>query len=164
MLRKNIKKFWQWYGRFERWNTVLAAGLFMLQLIHLYWLTTDVVFFRLAGESLLFDTGPLIRFLLIVVDYTEIPAIITVSLVYISSLKRGRNPKDLVYLIFLNLQWLHIFWITDSVVVQLLSGRNGLFDWNSTVAWIAIAIDYLELPVIFETIHRAARIVRDRVD
>lgn len=157
-----MKKFRKWYDGLGKLNTVFAAGLFVLQIVHLYWLTTDVVFARLLGEGLLFNASSIVRFLLIIVDYTEIPAIITVSLVYIGSLRRGKNTKDLVYLIFLNLQWLHIFWITDDVVIKLFIGQGGAFNWNPAVAWIAIGIDYLELPVIFETIRRATKIIRSR--
>ncbi len=42
-----------------------------------------------------------------------------------------------------------MFWITDEFVVQQFTSPIGLPVWT---AWVAILIDYLELPVIFETL------------
>lgn len=94
-----------------------------------------------------------------VVDYTEIPAIITTSLVYAKSYKRKPNNKDAFYLFFLNVQWLHIFWITDDVVVQLFGYEGLMGHWNQVVVWMAISIDYLELPVIVEMVRRSLKIL-----
>jgi len=125
--------------------------LFALQLVHLYWLTTDVVIFRLAGTSFFPETSGLITFLIVIIDYLEIPAIISVSLVYIHSLRKKKNTKDIWYLILLNSQWLHIFWITDEIVIESFINQS----WHPILIWIAILIDYLEFPIIFETIKRA---------
>jgi hypothetical protein len=158
MLPKLVHKFLRWYDRYDDFNTVFAAFLFSIQLLHLIWLTTSIVLPRLFGVdplvgSRLFDTA------VAVVDYTEIPAIIATSLVYIRSFGKRPNRKDAFYLFFLNIQWLHIFWITDEVVVRSF-GLSGLTNgWNPTAAWFAIAIDYLELPVIFETLKRAAKVL-----
>jgi hypothetical protein len=54
-----------------------------------------------------------------------------------------------LYIFLLNTQWLHLFWITDAIVVQTLSATS-VIAWNSAIAWVAILIDYLEVPVIFE--------------
>ena len=94
-------------------------------------------------------------------DYTEIPALIAVSLVYVNELRRGFAWKPLLFLLFLNSQWLHIFWITDEYVAAELGGGSGasLPGW---LAWVAILIDYLELPVIYDTLKRLAIAVRER--
>lgn len=158
MLPKLVHKFLRWYDRYDDFNVVFAAFLFSIQIVHLAWLTTNVVIPRL------FDLAPLITnhlfdTIIAVVDYTEIPAIIATSLVYLRSYRRKPNKKDAFYLFFLNIQWLHIFWITDEVVVQSF-GYGGLIEnWNHIVAWAAISIDYLELPVIFETIRRAGKVL-----
>jgi hypothetical protein len=143
-------RFWSWYERHYRLNLSIAVGLFLLQLLHLTWLTLHVVWFRLFGQSLWNPEG-FGRTLLIMVDYTEIPALLSTSLVYINDLRRGFRWKPLLFLAFLNSQWLHLFWITDEfVVAQFVRGGEGtvLPPW---LAWIAILIDYLELPVIFDS-------------
>lgn len=149
MFGQTVKRFFVWYERHYTINVGLAAGLFVLQLIHLYWLTTGVVFWRIFGRSF-FDLSGVWQYLIIVVDYTEIPALITTSLVYINDLRKQFNPKSVWFLIFLNSQWLHLFWVTDEFVVSQFKGTAGtvLPFW---LAWLAIMIDYLELPVIFDT-------------
>ena len=76
-------------------------------------------------------------------DYLELPAIIATSALYI----RTKNWK---MLLLVNVQLFHIFWITDEFVLN-----QGYL--NPIAAWIAIFIDYLELPVIFDTIRRVVR-------
>jgi hypothetical protein len=49
---------------------------------------------------------------------------------------------------------LHIFWITDEVVVAQLTGE-ALVMMPMWLSWVAIFIDYLELPVIYDTIKKA---------
>ena len=62
--------------------------------------------------------------------------------------------KPILYLLFLNSQLLHIFWITDEFVVSSGAGEtSSLPVW---LAYVAILIDYLELPVIYDTVKRLA--------
>ena len=147
-----FSKFWSWYNSHKTFNTGLAAGLFLLQLVHLYWLTTHVVFWKLFGVSL-FDLTGVWQFLMIIVDYTEIPAIILTSIVYINEFREDRKMKSLLYLLFLNSQWLHIFWITDEFVITQFTGA-ALVVMPVWLSWLAIGIDYLELPVIYDTIKK----------
>jgi len=79
--------------------------------------------------------------------------------VYVNELRRGLSWKPLLLLLFLNSQWLHIFWITDEYVAGELSAGSALPPF---LAWVAILIDYLELPVIFDTLKRLATAVRQR--
>ncbi len=148
-----LNKFWSWYESHLTFHTTLAASLFALQLIHLYWLTTHVVTFRLFGLNL-FSPPPFWELMIILVDYTEIPALITVSLVYINNQRKKRSFKNLLYLSFLNIQFLHIFWITDEFVIDTFTRTTSATVFPSWLAWIAIFIDYLELPVIFETVKK----------
>jgi len=150
---KLLDKFWIWYERHYTINVTVAAILFALQLFHLYWLTTHVVIHRIFGISL-WDPTTLLQNILILVDYTEIPALLTTSLVYIHSLRNKFNWKSIWFLFFLNSQWLHIFWITDEFVIEQFTGNSAVIlpFW---LTWIAIMIDYLELPVIFETLRKA---------
>lgn len=151
-----IQKFWAWYERHYKINTAISSALFSLQLVHLFWLTTAVIIPHIFGISLFPETSPLITFLLVVVDYTEIPALITTSLVFIRLNRKERKFKNLLYLFFLNIQFIHIFWITDEIVLDIFSSQSGL-NWHPWLAWIAIGIDYLEVPVIFETIRETLR-------
>jgi hypothetical protein len=94
---------------------------------------------------------------ILLVDYTEIPALMAVSLVYVNELRSGFSWRPLLFLAFLNSQWLHIFWITDQYVSNELAGRAAVSSLPGWLAWVAILIDYLELPVIYDTFRRAAR-------
>jgi hypothetical protein len=152
--------FWAWYERNYVLNVALASVLFLLQIAHLTWLGADPIATRLTDHSL-FSLHGVLQYLIWFVDYSEIPALIVVSLLYVNQLRRGFSWKALLYLVFLNSQWLHIFWITDEYVSSELSGGGGsaLPGW---LAWVAILIDYLELPVIFDTLKRLAMALRER--
>jgi hypothetical protein len=143
-------KFWKWYNRHLLLNTSIAAFLFLLQLVHLYWLATHVIALKLLGYSL-FSPNPFWQTVIILVDYTEIPALIATSLVYINEYKQKKNFKSILYLLFLNIQLVHIFWITDEFVLDEFSGGSAYVNIPGWLAWIAILIDYLEVPVIIET-------------
>jgi len=146
-----VRRFWRWYERHARLAVGVTLGLFLLQLVHLFWLTTDVVWFRVAGERLLSLDG-FFEYLILLVDYTEIPALISTSLVYVNDLRKRFTWRSVMFLFFLNSQWLHIYWITDEFVVRASTGDASLIDgW---LAWVAIGIDYLELPVIIDLARR----------
>ncbi len=151
--RRLWQRFWDWYERNYRLNVAVASILFLLQLTHLLWMAADPAASRIGGHALIHLHGPL-QWLIIAVDYTEIPALIAVSLVYVNELRRGFAWKPLLFLLFLNSQWLHIFWITDEYVAN----SNGFPD---ALAWVAILIDYLELPVIYDTLKRLTLTLRE---
>ena len=46
-----------------------------------------------------------------------------------------------------------MLWITDDVVVRTFA-NTSLLSWGAAVAWAAILIDYLEVPVIVDTLRR----------
>lgn len=146
-----LSSFWTWYERHYRLNISIVAVLFILQIVHLYWLSAVVVAPRLTGLSGLWPDSAWLEIIITLVDYTEIPAIIATSLIYIRDLRRGlgaRRLKPWLYLLMLNSQWLHIFWITDEfVIAYFFEGGKGTI-LPHPLAWAAIAIDYLELPVI----------------
>jgi len=149
-LRASLRDFFDWYERHYRLNVTIAGALFALQLVHLAWLTLDPVAARATGEPIYDLDGPA-RWLIVLVDYTEIPALLSVSLVYVNELRRRFSWGSVAYLAFLNSQWLHLFWITDEFVVSSSAEGTSLPGW---VAWIAIVIDYLELPVIVDTLRK----------
>jgi hypothetical protein len=152
------ERFWRWYERHYTLNVTLAAALFLLQVAHLVWLTGQVVAARLTGEALFTLAGPF-RWALVLVDYTEVPALLSVSLVYLNELRRRWDWRPLAMLVLLNSQWLHIFWITDEFVASSFeeSSSSALPSW---LAWVAILIDYLEVPVMIDTAWRAVEAVR----
>jgi hypothetical protein len=149
-MRAAARAFWAWYERHHALNLAVATGLFLLQIVHLFWLTTDVVFARLFGRSFFDPQGP-VEFAILLIDYTEIPALIGVSLIYLNELRRRFTWRNVAFLVLLNSQWLHILWITDEFVVASLTGEAAVA-LPAWLAWIAIGIDYLELPVMVDTL------------
>jgi hypothetical protein len=154
------KRFWDWYERHYLLNISIAAGLFALQLLHLYWLGADVIAERAFGESY-WNPSDVVAWALYVVDYTEIPVLVSVSLVYINELRKGFRWTPFLLLAALNSQWFHIFWITDEFVVNSFSGQPAESSLPAWAAWIAILIDYGELPVIFDTVRRMVVALRE---
>ncbi len=145
------RSFWGWYERTYTLNVSIALGLFLLQIVHLTWLSGEVVWANLTGTPLFTFTG-IWETLIVLVDFTEIPALVSVSLIYINELRSGWNGKSALYLFFLNSQWLHIFWITDEYVVTMFNNPGTVLPlW---LAWTAIAIDYLEIPVMIDTLKK----------
>jgi hypothetical protein len=146
--------FWR---RYESLNLKVAFVLISLQLIHLYWLTADVVIKRIAGDGSpgLSQSGPLLAFF-IVIDYIEIPALVAGLTYYALSIyKREKgSAKNALLLAMLAVQVFHIFWITDEVVYEAFFGSSSAVEIPYFAAWIAILIDYLELPVIADLFYR----------
>ena len=151
-MKEILKIFFEWYKRNYKVNLYIVTFLFLWQLLHLYWMTVDVVALRLWGYEL-WHVGKLGNLLISLVDYTEIPAIILTSIFYISELQRKFTWRSILFLILINSQWLHLFWITDEVVVAQFTG-TALIAIPVWLAWCAILIDYLELPVIYHTIKK----------
>ena len=152
-----LKKFFAWYRRNYKFNLYLMAGLFVWQLVHLYWMGTDIIMLRLFGHEF-WHVGKIGNIFIALVDYTEIPALILSSIFYISELQKKFEWKSVLFLILLNSQWLHLFWITDEVVVAQFTGTAAVIlpVWFS---WFAILIDYLEVPVIYDTLKKALKSV-----
>lgn len=138
-----MKTFWKWYKDNYTLNLAVATVLFGLQFLHLFWLLTHIIFIRL-GIGDFFAYFSFLNWPLILIDYTEIPALITTNLVYINELRQKRSLKSWVYLAFLNIQFVHILWITDEFLVE-----NILF--TGIAWWVAVLIDFLEVPVIIDT-------------
>lgn len=158
-MRRTFNRFFAWYEQHYRLNIAIAAGLFGLQIVHLVWLTGQPLAEKATGDALLTLHGP-VQWLIVLVDYTEIPALLSVSLVYINELRKHFSLKNLGFLLVLNSQYLHIFWITDEFVVATNAGEDTALP--AYLAWAAMLIDYLELPVIFDTVRRLAVAVEDR--
>jgi hypothetical protein len=153
-----MTRFWDWYNRHYTLNVTVAASLFALQIVHLAWLTFDPLWLRLFAEPLL-ELDRLWSWPLLLVDYTEIPVLVSVSLVYLNDLRDGFRWRPFLFLVLLNSQWLHIFWITDEFVVSTAEG--AVVGLPTPLAYVAIGIDYLELPVIVDTSRRMVAALRE---
>lgn len=151
-MQKIFQNFSAWYNRNYKINLYVATGLFVWQLVHLYWMTTDVVMFRLFGHEF-WQVGTAGNFIISIVDYTEIPAIILTSVFYINELQKKFAWKSVIFLVLLNSQWLHLFWITDEVVIAQFT-RTAPILLPIWLSWLAIMVDYLELPVIYDTLKK----------
>lgn len=116
-----------------------SALLFLTQIVHLVWMSTYVIPIQMGSAP--WWSPP--ETPLALADYLEIPAIISATLLYV-------RTKDWKMLLLVNVQLLHIFWITDEFVLE-----RGIL--NPVLAWTAILIDYLELPVIYDTIKRSVK-------
>ncbi|MBI5456868.1 hypothetical protein HY969_03960 [Candidatus Kaiserbacteria bacterium] len=152
--------FWAWYERTYTLNVSIALCLFLLQIAHLIWLFGAVVWAKVFGAPL-FTFNDFWQFAIILVDYTEVPALISVSFIYINELRGKWHIKNALYLAFLNIQWLHLFWITDEFVVASFTGSApvALPLW---LAWVAISIDYLELPVMFDVLMKFITAIKEK--
>jgi hypothetical protein len=151
-----VQKLIGFWHRYESLNLKIAFVLISLQLIHLYWLTADVVVKRLTGDSALGLTldGPLFVFF-IIIDYIEIPALVAGLTYYaLNIFKRVKAARNALLLAMLAVQVFHIFWITDEVVYETFFGSPSAVEIPYYAAWIAILIDYLELPVIVDLFYR----------
>ncbi len=150
MLKKIWDRFWNFYDGHYNLTLGITLCLFSLQIVHLFWLFTNVIWFKLFSYNL-YTFGSTFEKLLVLVDFTEIPALLAASLVYIDDLRNNFNYKSVIFLILLNSQWLHLFWITDEFVVSEFTEKVLFPSW---LAWLAILIDYLEVPVILDTLSK----------
>jgi hypothetical protein len=149
---QKIVNFWE---RYENLNLKITFILISLQVLHLYWLTADVVLQRISGESYLGLPRALLP-LFIIVDYVEIPALVSGITFYSFSIltrREGQPWKDFVFLLLLAIQIVHIFWITDEIVYESFF-NNDLIKFPIYLAWIAILIDYLEIPVMIDLFYK----------
>lgn len=107
-----LNKFWLWYEREYRVIAPLTALLFLLQLVHLYWMTTNIVFFRLFGHPF-WDPSAFWNTVIALVDYTEIPAIISSSVFYIHQYKKEQGRNEVAQCLF---SFSHQFTVDSSVL------------------------------------------------
>jgi hypothetical protein len=155
-----FNKFINFYLRYQNINLKISFILISLQLLHLYWLTTDVVIYRLTGIDYFTEFSDFIL-LFIIIDYIEIPALVSGVIYYSFTIifdkkEKEKRIKNTILLILLSIQSIHIFWITDEVVYSTFVGSDLIYI-PEYFAWIAILIDYLELPVIYDLLKRIIR-------
>jgi len=142
-----------WYHRHYLATLIVTTLLFLLQLFHLYWLFTDVILQRITGHSyFVFPAQGLIIYVMI--DYFEIPTHLSAMGLYFYEFRQGIRAKSLFFFILLQLHWIHLLWITDDVVVKNFAPGHELITWAGLAAWIAIGIDYLEVPIIVDRLHQ----------
>jgi hypothetical protein len=148
-----VKKFIDFYHRYETVGLKITFILISLQIIHLYWLTTDVVLQKIFGQSFFLVPRNLLP-LFVVIDYIEIPALVSGIIFYIYSIRSDEDSKkSYLFLGLLGVQVIHIFWITDDVVYSSFF-NSSFVQIPSLLSWIAILIDYLELPVIGDLFYK----------
>jgi len=155
-----FKRFINFYLRYQNISLKISFILISLQLLHLYWLTTDVVIYRLTGIDYFVGLSDFIL-LFIIIDYIEIPALVSGIIYYFFAIifdnnEKEKRIKNTILLILLSIQSIHIFWITDEVVYSTFVGSDLIY-MPEYFAWIAILIDYLELPVIYDLLKRIVR-------
>ena len=153
-----VQKLVEFWHKYENLNLKIAFVLISLQLIHLYWLTADIVIKRITGTSALDLSQNSVLFLLVIaIDYIEIPALVAGLTYYAFSIYKHHKGglKNALLLAMLAVQVFHIFWLTDDVVYDTFFGSSGAsVEIPYFAAWIAILIDYLELPVIVDLFYR----------
>ena len=155
---QKILKFWT---RYENLNLKITFILISLQILHLYWLTADVVLQRIFGQGYLGLPQELIP-LFIVVDYVEIPALVSeLHFIYLAFVGEPYPRKNMIFLALLAIQVVHIFWITDEIVYESLLD-NDLVKFPPYLAWIAIFIDYLEIPVMVDLFYKTFKIKKNK--
>ena len=84
-----IKRFWKWY---QTKLTHAIAFLFIthiLQIPHMVW-AGDIY----LGTGLIAYVHPVYDFILYGIDLIEIPQIVNVTLLFIASVKKGRNGRE----------------------------------------------------------------------
>jgi hypothetical protein len=152
---QKIVNFWH---RYENLNLKISFILISLQLLHLYWLTTDVVLQRIYGHSFFFFPKSLLP-MFVIIDYIEIPALVSAITFYSLSIYNHEKDsrKNYLFLAMLAVQIVHIYWITDDVVAKTFFNSGLLVTLPLYVAWIAIFIDYLEIPVIVDLLYKIIR-------
>jgi hypothetical protein len=149
-----IHKILNFWTKYENVNLKISFILISLQLLHLYWLTADVVLQRVTGHSYL-GLPPELLPLFIAIDYVEIPALVSGITFYLFSIFKheAHAGRSMMFLILLAIQIIHIFWITDEILYESLLG-NDLVKFPVYLAWTAILIDYLEVPVMIDLFYK----------
>lgn len=152
-----LGKFINFYHRYENLNLKITFFLISLQILHLYWLTTDVVLQKIFGESFFLAPKSLLP-VFVIIDYIEIPALISGLIFYAYSIRTNKSTakKSYLFLGLLGVQVIHIFWITDEVVYNSLFNSNFV-EIPYVLSWIAILIDYLELPVMADLFYKVIK-------
>jgi len=152
-----VQKFINFYHRYENLNLKITFVLISSKYFILYWLTTDVVLQKIFGQSFFLVPKSLLP-IFVVIDYIEIPALISGIIFYTYSIRNGKDSanKSYLFLGLLGVQVIHIFWITDEVVYNSLF-KSSLVEIPYLLSWIAILIDYLELPVMADLFYKVVR-------
>lgn len=160
-MKETWNAFWAWYDRHYVLNVSIALFLFALQLVHLFWLGGEVIAEKALGAPI-FTLDGVWQLIILLVDYTEIPALFTVSLIYIDAWRHGKKWYAILMLALLHSQWIHIFWITDEFVVDSFTDHMHESVFPAWLAWVAILIDYLEVPVIIDTVRRLFAAIKEQ--
>ena len=88
-----LQEFINFYLRYQNINLKISFILISLQLLHLYWLTTDVVIYRLTGIDYFVGLSDFIL-LFIIIDYIEIPALVSGIIYYFFAIIFDKKEKE----------------------------------------------------------------------
>jgi hypothetical protein len=93
-----------------------------------------------------------------VIDYIEIPALISGLIFYAYCVRSNKSSakKSYLFLGLLAVQVIHIFWITDEVVYHSFF-NSSFVELPVVLSWMAILIDYLELPVMADLFYKVVK-------
>ena len=130
--------------KLKKENKKIALILFCTQLIHLYWLAAYVLVPTILFGHVVVSHIVIPSWLFVSIDYIEIPALISGIFFYISA---GRSKKNILMLALLGSQIIHMFFLTDQVIINTFSEQP---QFPVFFAVTAILIDYLELPVLVD--------------
>ena len=128
------------YQRWEGLGLKVTFVLVSLQVIHLIWLSCFVLGVHLPLPDIVFAA----------IDYLEIPALVSGVVFYVMTIIMGKDKrKNTLYIGLLLIQFVHIWWITDTFVYMAFNFNQYLW-----LAAIAIGIDFLELVVVVDLYKR----------
>ena len=102
-----IQKFVNFYHRYENLNLKITFFLISFQILDLYWLTTDVVLQKIFGHSFFMVPKNLLP-IFVVIDYIEIPALISGLVFHSYNIRREKSTANKSYL-FLGLLGYKLF-------------------------------------------------------
>lgn len=123
-----------------RYVLYVNLGFLLFQMLHLTWLATNFLLPSFFGTPPVswFDTREASVFLSLA-DYIEVPVLIY-NIVYIAIVYRIHRiitKNHVTTLIIVMLQFIHIYWLTDEVILE-----NA---YPIYLTMIAVIIDYTEL-------------------
>lgn len=137
----------------EKYFLYANVGFLAFQSIHLFWLATNYLLPTIFGTTpwTIFNERS-VEVILAIVDYLEIPLLIF-NVIYWGGLlfKRKLSKTYMISFVVVMLQFIHIFWLTDEVIME--SGSA----WG-VLAVFSIAIDYLEIQTMYVSIKRIKEI------
>jgi hypothetical protein len=137
----------------EKYFLYANVGFLAFQSIHLLWLATNYLFPSIFGVTpwAIFEDRN-VEVILSIVDFIEVPFLMFNVIYFGLRLLRKKTDKMLIVTTaIVLLQFVHIFWLTDEVIME-----NGSLP--KVFAVFSILIDYLEIQTMYVSIKRIGEI------